>query len=83
MGRFWAGVGIGVVAILIIIAAVGYFGVRNGLVPANADGKPGKLERWAAGTSLRATIARQMPRQPNPVALNDKNLLAGMKLYEA
>ena len=73
-----------VVGILVTIIALligGYLALRDGLVPANADATPGWLESWAAGTSLRATLAREAPNSPNPVALTDDNLIAGIKLY--
>lgn len=72
---------LGVVATLVAIALAAYLGVRAGAMPANADGKPSKIERWAASTSLHATLARDAPRQPNPVAVTDANLIAGIKLY--
>jgi mono/diheme cytochrome c family protein len=50
-------------------------------MPANADGKPSALETWAAHTSLRATLEREAPKGPNPVALTDANLTAGLRLY--
>jgi mono/diheme cytochrome c family protein len=74
---------IGIVATLAVISVVGFIAVQFGFVPANADGKPSKIERWAARTSLRATIAREAPRTPNPVPLTDANLVSGIKLYAA
>jgi thiosulfate dehydrogenase len=59
----------------------GYVVLRNGLVPANADAAPPALETWAARTSLHATLRREAPKGPNPVALTDENLVAGIKLY--
>lgn len=73
----------GVVATLLLIAAGALVAVQAGLVPANADARPSKLETWAAKTSLRATVAREAPSEPNPVALNDDHLTAGIKLYGA
>jgi thiosulfate dehydrogenase len=64
-----------------VAAACGYVVLRTGLVPANADAKPGWFETWAAGTSLDATLARDAPNGPNPVALTDANLIAGINLY--
>lgn len=61
----------------------GYFGVERGLMPANADAKPSAFETWAAKTSLRVAIDRQAPKTPNPLPLNDENLIAGIKLYGA
>lgn len=55
--------------------------VNSGLVPANADAKPGSLELWAANTSLNATLRSAAPKGPNPVALTDANLIAGVTLY--
>ena len=81
--KFWPGIIVGAIGILILLCLAGYVAVRAGAMPANADGKPGAIERWAARTSLNATIKREMPKQPNPVALTDNNLVAGMKLYEA
>jgi thiosulfate dehydrogenase len=75
------GIAIGIVGTLVVIVLLGYAAVELGLLPANADGKASKIERWAARTSLRATIARQAPRTPNPVALTDENLMSGIKLY--
>jgi thiosulfate dehydrogenase len=63
-------------------AAVGsYFVVTGGIVPAAADGKPLPLERWAARTSVRATLRRDAPIGANPVPLNNTNLIAGIALY--
>jgi mono/diheme cytochrome c family protein len=77
------GIVIGILATLVVIVVLGYAAVELGFMPANADGKASKIERWAARTSLRATIARQAPRTPNPVALTDENLISGIKLYAA
>jgi mono/diheme cytochrome c family protein len=66
-----------------LAAALGaYLFVALGLMPANADAKPPRLERWAARKSLHAAISREAPKTPNPAALSDANLVAGVKLYE-
>ncbi len=72
---------LGVLATIVVALAAGYLVLRGGLIAANADAKPGALEIWAAKTSLRATLAREAPKEANPVALNDDNLIAGIKLY--
>jgi mono/diheme cytochrome c family protein len=72
---------LGIVATLVAIALFIYIGLRAGLMPANADAKPSRLERWAARTSLHATLAREAPTTPNPVPRTDENLLAGIKIY--
>lgn len=80
--RFVPGVFAGVVFTIAILLAAGYAGVKMGLMPANADARPARIERWAAKTSLRVSVNRDAPKQPNPVALNDANLVAGIKLYK-
>jgi mono/diheme cytochrome c family protein len=77
------GIVIGILATLVVIVVLGYGAVEMGLLPANADAKASKIERWAARTSLHATIERQAPRTPNPVPLTDANLISGIKLYAA
>lgn len=77
------GIVVGIIATLAAIVLLGYVAVMLGLLPANADAKPSTIERWAARTSLRATVARQAPRTPNPVPLTDANLISGIKLYAA
>ncbi|HXH64497.1 MAG TPA: cytochrome c [Mariprofundaceae bacterium] len=70
-------------ALLIVIAGLGggYILLKSGMIPANADGKPGGLELWMAGTSLDATLGREAPKVQNPVALTDQNLIQGIDLY--
>src|SRR5512140_562311 len=70
------------IAASVVVALVGvYVLLQSGLIPANADAQPSGLELWAANTSLSATLQRQAPTIPNPVALTDDNLLAGVKLF--
>ncbi len=72
----------GVVAVIIVGLVVGYIGITQGImIPANADARPGKLETWAARASLHATIAREAPKESNPLPLTVPNLLDGIKLY--
>ncbi len=71
----------GVLTAIIVALVGGYIILRSGLIPANADAQPGRLEIWAAKTSLRATLAREAPKGPNPVATSDDNLIAGVELY--
>ena len=70
----------GVLATIVIALVGGYFVLRNGIIPANADATPGWLETWAAGTSLDATLRREAPGT-NPGPLTDENLIAAIKLY--
>ena len=60
-----------------------YLFLATGGMPANADAKPSALETWAARKSLHATIAREAPKGPPPVAAADANLAAGVKVYAA
>ena len=70
------------VAFTLLVALIGaYLLVRSGLVPANADAKPGWLETWMARTSLDATLRRDAPKDPNPVAPTEQNLLDGVQLF--
>ena len=71
---------VGVAVTLAIIALSGFIAVTQGLVPANADARPGGFERWAAKTSLNATVKREMA-QTVPIQPSDANVMAGIKLY--
>ncbi len=75
------GIAIGI-ALTLVLGVLGvYFFIILGFMPANADGKPGFFESWAAHTSLRATLKREAPQGPNPVALTDSHLIDGIRLY--
>jgi thiosulfate dehydrogenase len=70
------------IVVAIVVALVGsYILLQSGLIPANADAMPGGLEIWAANTSLNATLEREAPKDPNPVAMTDDNLIEGVKLF--
>jgi mono/diheme cytochrome c family protein len=75
----------GIIIGIVLTVAVGLIGgyaiVRLGVIPANANAVPGPIEKWVARTSLHATLNREAPKEPNPVPLNDTNLIAGIKLY--
>lgn len=71
----------GVVATVFAALLCGYIVLRMGLMPAGADTKPFWGEKWAAKTSLRATLHREAPKGPDPVPLTDPNLIAGITLY--
>ena len=72
---------LGILATLIVLAAAGYAVLRTGTIAAGADARPGGFETWAAKTSLDAALNGEAPKGPNPVALTDDNLIAGIKLY--
>jgi thiosulfate dehydrogenase len=75
------GVVLGVALTLGVSLIGGYFLVRSGLIPANADAEPGRLESWVADTSLDATLRRDAPLGKNPVELTEQNLTAGVRLF--
>ncbi len=75
------GVFSGVVLTLVVGLVCAYALVSSGRIPANADAAPGWLETWMAKTSLEATLDREAPKEPNPVALNERNLLDGVHLF--
>ena len=77
------GIAVGIAAVLLLGLLGAYAFIATGQFPANADAKPPALEKWAARLSLKTTIEREMIKTPNPVALNDENLIAGIKLYAA
>ena len=66
---------------LAVLAAAAFTLVESGYIPANADAPPSQLETWMARTSLNATLSREAPNEPNPVAMTDENLLAGIHLF--
>ncbi len=70
------------VALTLAVALIGAYALlRSGLIPANADAAPGRLETWMAGTSLNATLRRDAPKGENPVPLTDMNLSLGVPLF--
>lgn len=77
----WKGIITGVVLTFFIVLIGGYALLHSGLIPANADAKPGGMELWMARTSLKATLHRNAPKIQNPVALTDQNLINGVHLF--
>ncbi len=75
------GIVLGIVITLVAAAIAGYLVVTNGVVPMNGDAKSLPLEEWAARSAIGAVLAREAPKGPNPVALTDANLIAGIGLY--
>ena len=74
---------VGAAVMLLAELLVFYAVAAMGLLPVNADGTVPKLEKTIARKALHAAIDRQAPKGPNPLALNDANLIAGIKLYVA
>lgn len=72
---------LGVIVTIVAAAVCAYVILARGVIPASADSGPLPLEKWAARLSLRATLAQDAPKTPNPVPLTDANLIAGIQLY--
>lgn len=72
---------IGVAASVAVAILVPVVAVETGRVPANADARPSGLERWAAMTSLEATLQREAPQGPGPLEPDEANLKAGIQVY--
>ncbi|HZZ66315.1 MAG TPA: cytochrome c [Candidatus Baltobacteraceae bacterium] len=71
----------GALLVIFATAIAGFVIIQTGTIPANADDKPPPFERWAAKTSLRATLSRSAPAVDAPIPADNANLLAGVKLY--
>ena len=71
----------GIIFTLLMLAGVGYFAVKAGVVPANADSKPAALENWVANTALDAALDRDTKGLKNPIQPSDQNLITGVHLY--
>ena len=71
----------GIVVTIAGAVAIGYLLLQSGRIPANADATPGPIESWIANTSLDATLTREAPKGPNPIATTDENLIDGINLY--
>lgn len=52
-------------------------------MPANADSKPPRIERWVARTSLHAALAREAPTVANPVADDNSQKMASKTIRTA
>ena len=72
---------LGLFAALVAAIVGGYFFVASGALPAGQDSKPGGLERWAAKTSLRATMRREARGLTSPLQPTDETLVAGVDVY--
>lgn len=77
----WKSVAAGIALTVVIALIIAYAFVESGLIPANADAAPSSLETWMARTSLKATVSREMPDEPNPVPVTEQNLRDGIRLY--
>lgn len=65
----------------ILVAGLAFFAIWTGVMPANADAAPGRLETWAAKRSLHATLDRESRALQSPLPINDSTLTQGVRLY--
>jgi thiosulfate dehydrogenase len=65
----------------LLLSVVAFVTIRQGMMPANADAKPGGLETWAAKRSLHATLNREGRDLKSPLPVNDSVLTQGVRLY--
>jgi mono/diheme cytochrome c family protein len=73
----------GIVFTVALALGAGFVAIQFGLIRAGADAKPDALERWAANTSLHATLRRATKQLQNPLEPSDANLIDGVHLYAA
>jgi thiosulfate dehydrogenase len=72
---------LGALATIVIIAVGGFAYLRLGLAEVRGDLPPSKLENLLMASSVHASVRREAPETPNPVAATDENLIAGGILY--
>jgi mono/diheme cytochrome c family protein len=72
---------LGALATIVIIAVGGFAYLRLGLAEVRGDLPPSKLENLLMASSVHASVRREAPEAPNPVAATDENLIAGGNLY--
>jgi mono/diheme cytochrome c family protein len=72
---------LGVLATIVIIVVGGFAYLRLGLAETRADLPPSKLESLLMTSAVHASVRREAPQIPNPVAPTDENLIAGGRLY--
>lgn len=71
----------GFVTALVVLALLVFAAVETGTLPARSDGPLLPGERWAARTSLNATVAREAPPPPYPFTQTDADVQHGATLY--
>ncbi len=72
---------LGVLTTLVVLALGTYAYLRLGFSEVRADLPPGKWESAIMTRAVHASIRREAPEQPNPIAPTDENLIAGAKVY--
>jgi len=73
---------LGFVVAIALIALAAFGAVQTGAMPARGDVAPGAMERWAAHTSLNATLEREAPKPPYPFGPpSEADFTAGATVY--
>ena len=79
MGKFIAGVIIGVV----LLAAAMFVYLHYGFINLAADASPNPVETYVmGGTAMDKYVERHAPKVKNPLTPDDATLIAGIKLYK-
>jgi thiosulfate dehydrogenase len=78
MGKFIGGIIFTLIVGVIIALIVAHFGLVN----MRADLPIPSYERKLAGGAMDAYVESHAPKQQNPVAINDQNLIEGVHLYK-
>ena len=71
----------GIVFTCLLILAGGLLYLRLGFAAVRADLPPSKFESIVMSSAVHASVRRQAPELPNPVAPTEENLIAGGKFY--
>ena len=72
---------LGMVAALLLAAAVIYGVLASGCMDPGADQPIPPIERWAAKTSIRAFLKQNTPKINSPLQVSEENLSSGVRLY--
>jgi mono/diheme cytochrome c family protein len=72
---------LGVLATIAIVVIGGFGYLRLGLAETRADLPPSRLESLLMTSAVHASVRREAPEMPNPVAATEENLIAGGRLY--
>ena len=72
----------GVVVALVVVVGATFLVINRGWIPIGADNAPGTLERRLADMATDAYVARNAPRQENPVQSTAASLAEGARMYE-
>jgi cytochrome c553 len=67
-----------IAALLVIFVVI----IRLGIISADADSNPPRLETYLMPKALHYSVARHAADQKNPLAVNEVNLLAAGEIYK-